>query len=150
MKVSRNINGIESPTILEFDIKPWWKNGTKITFDGEGDVYSGVEAQDIIFVIREKQHPIFKREGDNLICEEHIPLKKALCGFTHKKTGIDGKEITLKVNDVIQANEERRVKGEGMARKKGGRGDLIFRFKVDFPTNLSQSVKDLLNRTLPN
>jgi DnaJ-class molecular chaperone len=150
MKVTRNINGIESPTILEFDIKPWYKNGTKITFDGEGEVRSGKEAQDIVFIIREKQDSIFKREGDNLICEEHISLKQALCGFTQKKTGIDGKQITQKVEEIIKPNEEIRIKGEGMTRKKGGRGDLIFRFKIDFPNKLSQSVKDLLSKALPN
>jgi DnaJ-class molecular chaperone len=34
-----------------------------------------------VFVIREKPHIIFKREGDNLICNEAISLKEALCGF---------------------------------------------------------------------
>jgi DnaJ-class molecular chaperone len=55
MKVTRNINGIESPTILEFDIKPWWKNGTKMTFDTEGDSHLGIKVQDIVVLIQEKQ-----------------------------------------------------------------------------------------------
>jgi hypothetical protein len=55
MKISRNINGIESPSILEFNIKPWWKNETKMTFDKEGDSHLGIEAQDIVVLIQEKQ-----------------------------------------------------------------------------------------------
>jgi DnaJ-class molecular chaperone len=150
MKVNRTINGIQSSKILEINIKPWWKNGTKITFDGEGDIRPGFEPQDIVFVIREQSHPLFKREGDNIICEETISLKNALCGFTLNKIGIDGKQITLNMKDVIQPNEERVIKNAGMPNKKNERGDLIFRFNVVFPTNLSQTMKDSLKRTLPN
>ena len=41
MKVKRNINGQEDDKILHIDLKPWWKDGTKVTFDGEGDQKPG-------------------------------------------------------------------------------------------------------------
>ena len=46
-----------------------WKDGTKITFEGEGDEASGVLPADIIFVVKTRPHDRFTREGDNLIYE---------------------------------------------------------------------------------
>mmetsp|Transcript_27799 Transcript_27799/g.22993 ORF Transcript_27799/g.22993 Transcript_27799/m.22993 type:complete len:103 (-) Transcript_27799:239-547(-) len=51
-------------TTLEIEVKPGWKAGTKITFAGEGDELgcSG-RCQDVAFVIREKEHPLYQRSG---------------------------------------------------------------------------------------
>lgn len=150
MKITRNINGSESQKILELDIKSGWKDGTKITYPGEGDVLPGKEPQDIQFIIREKRHEFFTREGDNLICPIKISLKQALCGFQIKSVGIDGKQITLKVDEIVNPSSEKRVIGGGMTKKKGGRGDVIFKFNILFPTSLSSSQKDILKHNLPN
>jgi DnaJ-class molecular chaperone len=152
MKVTRKVHGVETEKMIELDIKAGWKDGTTITFEGEGDIEVGKSAQDLKFIIREKKHPIFIREGDNLICEEKISLKEAVCGNLINKVGIDGKQHKLSFNGAVETERgyEVRLNGEGMPNKKGGRGDLIIRFKVIFPRNLSQSTKEMLNRILPN
>ena len=45
------------------------KDGTKITFEREGDEAPGTIPADIVFVVQTKPHPIFTREGDDLICK---------------------------------------------------------------------------------
>ena len=46
-----------------------WKDGTKITFEGEGDESAGVLPADIVFVVKTKPHDRFTREGDHLLYE---------------------------------------------------------------------------------
>ena len=150
LKVTRTVNGQQQEKIIQLDIKPGWKEGTKLTYDGEGDVKPGYKPQDLVFVIKEKKHDYFKREKDDLVYEDVISLRQALTGVTINTRGVDGRMLTLTVNDVIQPGTERRLAGEGMPKKGGGRGDLIFRFKISFPTYLNQEQKNAMNRYLPN
>mmetsp|Transcript_35456 Transcript_35456/g.36124 ORF Transcript_35456/g.36124 Transcript_35456/m.36124 type:complete len:276 (+) Transcript_35456:76-903(+) len=51
----------------EIDIKRGWKDGTKITFEREGDEVPGVIPADIIFTVQTKPHDRFSRDGDDLL-----------------------------------------------------------------------------------
>jgi DnaJ-class molecular chaperone len=51
---------------LTINVKPGWKNGTKITFPKEGDVYPNRVPADIIFVIKDKPHSKFRREDSDI------------------------------------------------------------------------------------
>ena len=53
-------------TILTIEVKPGWKEGTKITFNNEGDEKPNHSAGDIIFVLKEANHPRLKRKGNDL------------------------------------------------------------------------------------
>ena len=150
LKVTRTVNGQQQEKIIQLDVKPGWKEGTKLTYEGEGDVKPGYKPQDLVFVIKEKPHDYFKREKDDLVYEDVISLKQALSGFTVNTRGVDGRSLRLDVNDVVQPGTERRLVGEGMPKKGGGRGDLIFRFKVSFPQYLNEEKKNAMKRYLPN
>jgi DnaJ-class molecular chaperone len=98
-KITRSINGQSDAKILEIEVRPGWKNGTKITFDNEDDRNYGATAQDVIFVITEEPHDIEKRNGDDLITEEVVSLKQALCGFSCSRKSVDGEQVVLNVLD---------------------------------------------------
>jgi DnaJ-class molecular chaperone len=148
MKITRQRGNRQEENVITLDIRPGWKDGTKVTYEGEGDHLSGRPPQDVIFIIKEKKHPIFTRERNDLVVEKTISLRQALTGFEMKQTGIDGKEKVLVVNDVVAPGTERRISGQGMPAKGGGRGDLVFRFKVKFPYSVSKEQKELLQRAL--
>jgi DnaJ-class molecular chaperone len=148
LKITRAVNGRDEEKVIQLDIKPGWKDGTKVTYPGDGDQLPGRPPQDLIFVIKEQKHPLFIREKDDLIIDHTITLSEALCGFTIKQTGIDGREISLVVDDVVQPGTERRLRGEGMPKKGGGRGDFVVRFKVIFPRTLNRQQKETLKRCL--
>ncbi|KAH0787677.1 dnaJ subfamily B member 1-like [Histomonas meleagridis] len=150
LKVRRNVYGQEEEKILMVELKPWWKDGTKITFEGEGDRKQGLPPQDVQFIVKEVPHSVYKRVKDDLYCEETIGLRDALCGFTFSKVGIDGRVIRLNINDVIQNGSERRIRGEGMRTKNGERGDMIVKFNVRYPTYLSPEQKAKIREYLPN
>ena len=82
MKISRKVlSGDGRSTYLEdkvltIDIKPGWKAGTKITFPREGDQSPSTLPADIVFIIKDKPHQFFKRDGVDLIYTARISLRE--------------------------------------------------------------------------
>ncbi|GAB4848138.1 hypothetical protein Ancab_002804 [Ancistrocladus abbreviatus] len=130
---------VEEEEVLKIKVKPGWKRGTKITFEGKGDEKPGYLPADIVFLIEEKRHPIFKPVGDDLELGVEVPLIKALTGCTISVPLLGGERKTLKIDEVIHPDYERVIEGQGMpsAKEDGKRGNLRLKFLINFPTELS-------------
>lgn len=63
---------------VSISVKPGWKSGTKVTFQKEGDQTKGRIPADIVFIIRDKPHPLFKREGSDLRYTARLTLKQVI------------------------------------------------------------------------
>jgi DnaJ family protein A protein 1 len=70
-------------------------DGKKITFSGEGDQEPGLEPGDIIVVLDEKDHPIFKREKTDLHMKMPLTLTEALCGFQKVIKTLDNRQLVI-------------------------------------------------------
>jgi len=141
----------EPEKVLEIQVSPGWKAGTKITFASEGDEIGNTgEFQDVVFIVKEKKHAIFARDGSNLIFKISIPLKDALCGFNLEVPALDGRVINQRVEGVITSGASRVIANEGMPISKhpGKRGDLIITFEVVFPSKLSEQQKCQIKQIL--
>lgn len=138
--IPRIINGMQSRKVMKLFIEAGSEDGDIISFPGEGDVIPGYDPQDLNFIIREKTHSSFIREGENLICNLSIDLNQPICGLQFNRIGLDGKEITLKIEDIVHCSNEQILTGEGMPNKKGGRGDMIFKFNI-IPSDPLSSVQ---------
>ncbi|CAA2976100.1 dnaJ homolog 1-like [Olea europaea subsp. europaea] len=134
---------VEEEEILMIKVKPGWKKGTKITFEGKGDERPGTLPADIIFAIDEKEHPLFKREGDDLELGIEVPLVQALTGCTISVPLLGGGDMTLSIDDIIYPGYEKLIPGQGMPKSKedGRRGDLCLKFLVELPTELSDEQR---------
>eukprot|EP01083_Nonionella_stella_P160037 522768_1 len=134
--------------LLTVDILPGWKSGTKITFSGEGDENMNMKAGDIMFIIAEKKHNYFERDGDNLIRTVNITLKQALCGVNVNVNTLDKRRLKIGIGEnSIYPGYVYVVKGEGMPiRKYNGdkKGDLLIKFNVSFPERLSEQQKNAI------
>jgi len=53
---------------------------------------------DIVFVLQQKEHPKFKRKGEDLFVEHTLSLTEALCGFQFVLTHLDGRSLLIKSN----------------------------------------------------
>lgn len=134
---------------LQVDIKSGWKAGTKVRFQGAGDSRLGYSPQDVVFIVKEKPHPTFKRDGDNLHATVQIPLKAALLGNTTVRVPtIDNKGVTIQLRGITQPGSTRTVSGYGMPKKSGGYGDMIIQFDVKFPSSLSPHQQEQLAQLL--
>ena len=62
--------------VMNVEVKKGWREGTRITFPGAGLKAGGHAAQDIMFVVKEKKHSHFRREGSNLVYTAEITLRE--------------------------------------------------------------------------
>merc|ERR1719378_859193 len=133
--------------VLKITIKPGWKSGTKVTFNQEGDKVPGKIPADVAFIIRDKSHPIFTRDGTNLKYTYKIPLREALCGSTIQIPTLDGKKVGLNCSgEVIKPTTVKRLQGYGLPfpKEPHRKGDLLVSFEVLFPDQLTDKSKPVI------
>ncbi|KGN47935.1 dnaJ homolog subfamily B member 4 [Cucumis sativus] len=139
------VNGIivQEEELLRIEVKPGWKKGTKITFEGKGDEKPGFLPADITFSIDERRHPLFSRDGDDLDLGVEIPLVNALTGCSITVPLLGGEKMSLSFDNIIYPGFQKAIKGQGMPNPKqqGIRGDLRIQFLVNFPSQLTQQQR---------
>ncbi|KAK4771312.1 hypothetical protein SAY87_031844 [Trapa incisa] len=153
MKISRDVmDSSGRPTtveeILAIEIRPGWKKGTKITFPEKGNEQRGIIPPDLVFIIDEKPHGTFKRDGNDLIITQKISLVEALTGYTAQLTTLDGRDLTVPINNIISPTYEEVVKGEGMPipKEPSRKGNLRIKFNIKFPSRLTSEQKTGIKR----
>jgi DnaJ-class molecular chaperone len=87
MKISRKVLNSDGRTtrqedkVLVIEVKKGWKAGTKITFPKEGDQTPNNIPADIVFVIRNKPHQIYVRDGSDIRYKANVSLKEVSVKF---------------------------------------------------------------------
>ncbi|KAG8483547.1 hypothetical protein CXB51_022450 [Gossypium anomalum] len=89
---------VQEKKVLEVIVEKGMQNGQKITFPGEADEAPETVTGDIVFVLQQKDHPKFKRKGEDLFLEHTLSLTEALCGFQFVITHLDGRQLLIKSN----------------------------------------------------
>mmetsp|Transcript_29099 Transcript_29099/g.93856 ORF Transcript_29099/g.93856 Transcript_29099/m.93856 type:complete len:358 (-) Transcript_29099:224-1297(-) len=140
LKITRKSRTMQRDTtkVLEVPVRRGFKAGTKITYPGEGDETEPGVAQDVVVVLKEKQHPLFVREGETLHYRARVDLVDALCGFKIDVTTLDEQPRVLRVsfqNVNVTPSTTKVIPGEGFPNSKNPaeRGDLIVSVDVKFP-----------------
>ncbi|HYT92172.1 MAG TPA: molecular chaperone DnaJ [Gemmataceae bacterium] len=112
---------------------------------GEGGAgESGAGRGDLYFEIRVREHSMFKREGEHLICQVPITFSQAALGGTIEVPTLDG-PLKHDLPRGIQSGEVVRVPGKGMPTfRSGRRGDLLVVAVVETPTHLTKKQEELL------
>lgn len=163
LKITRKVlnpdgTGSLQDKILSIDVKAGWKEGTKITFPEEGDQNPGRIPADIVFIVKQKPHSKFTREGNDLIYTVPISLRDALCASSCVQTPqeltvptVDGRSLRVPLLTVIKPDTKIPIHGEGMPNTKSGngRGNMIVKFDIKFPTSLPLASIELLLNALP-
>ncbi|XP_023557801.1 dnaJ homolog subfamily B member 13 isoform X3 [Octodon degus] len=156
IKISRRVlndDGYSSTIrdkILTIDVRPGWRQGTRISFEKEGDQGPNIIPADIVFIVREKLHPRFRRENDNLFFVSTIPLGKALTCCTVEVKTLDDRLLNIPINDIVHPKYFKKVPGEGMPVPEDPtkKGDLFIFFDIQFPTRLTPQKKQMLRLAL--
>ncbi len=135
----------EESKTLSVKIPAGVDSGDRIRLSNEGEVStSGGPAGDLYVQISVRPHAIFKREGEDLLCEVPISFVTAALGGELEVPTLDGR-VKLKVPGGTQSGKVFRMRGKGVHPVRGGRtGDLLCRVQVETPVNLTSRQKELL------
>jgi len=120
-------------------------NGSRLRLAGEGEVgaHNGPPG-DLYVYIHVKPHRVFKREGNDIICEMAISFPQAAMGDEIEVPTLES-QIKIKIPEGTQPETIFRLKGKGIPDVNGfGRGDQLVRVQVVTPTKLTDRQKELL------
>jgi len=128
---------------IEVNIPAGMRDGSIIRLAGQGGAgANGSEPGDLYLHIRLLPHPVFTLKGDDLELELSIAPWEAVLGGSVEVPTIDGK-VELKVPAGAKAGQRLRLRGQGLNKRKGGRGDEFVRLKVVVPKEVSAEERRL-------
>jgi len=122
-------------------------NGSHLRLTGQGEAgLRGGPAGDLYITIRVRPHPIFKREGDTVICEIPITFTRAALGGEIRVPTLNGR-ARLKVPPGTQTNKIFRLRKMGIPHlHSSGKGDQWVKVIIETPVSLSAEQKQLLRK----
>ena len=136
---------VQKQKSLSVKIPPGVDNGDRVRLSGEGEAgENGGPSGDLYVQVHVKPHPIFHRDGNDLLCEMPISIGVAALGGELEVPTLDGR-VKLKVPPETQSGKLFRLRGKGVKPVRGGpQGDLLCRVQVETPVKLSAKQKELL------
>lgn len=119
------------------------EDGQMIKLSGQGEAISAGIPGDLYAKIHVHPHPVFRKEGNNLIMNLDIKLSDAILGAEKEIKMLDG-VIKLRIPAGIDSGEILRVKGKGIPDGRGGRGNLFIKILIKTPKRLSNRAKKII------
>ena len=128
--------------VIKVRIPPGAKQGRKIILRGKGhpDPYTGQKG-DLHLKIELIPHPLYKFEGDNLVCELPITPDEAVLGALIEVPTPSGK-VTMRIPPEISSGQTLRLRGKGWPNPKGGFGDQLVKIIIASPKNISATERE--------
>ncbi|MCD6238320.1 MAG: molecular chaperone DnaJ [Thermotogae bacterium] len=123
------------------------ENGTRLRIPGEGNVgKNGGRNGDLYIIVHVKEHPYFKRQGNNIYLRKDIDFVQAVLGADIPVETLYG-TVKLKVPPGTQSSETFRLKNKGIKNERTGRvGDQYVKLDIRIPTKLTPTERELLER----
>ena len=137
---------VERTEPLEVRIKPGTRDGQRIRIPGKGNAGAhGGAPGDLFVIIRGGEHPIFRREGDDIYLSVPVTVAEAALGAKIEVPTIDGRAL-LKIPPGTQPGQKLRLREKGVpsATQDGARGDEIVEITVKIPMPRDERTKELL------
>jgi len=135
------------PRRLEVKIPAGVKDGSKVRVAGEGEQGQGGTPGDLYLVIKVAPHPLFKREGDDLLVDVPVSLVAAVLGGEVQVPTLKGSKLALRIPPETQNGKIFKLARQGMPRLGDtSRGDMLARMAVVVPTNLNDKERALFEQ----
>jgi molecular chaperone DnaJ len=141
----RGTGRIKQEKKITVDIPEGVDTGTRVRVHGEGEIGTrGGGRGDLYILIYVKKHPIFRREGNNVICDLPISFSQAILGDETDVPTLYGK-VKMKIPAGTQPGKVFRLREKGISDVHGrGKGDQLVRITIDVPIRVSARQKEIL------
>ncbi|HEY8122917.1 MAG TPA: molecular chaperone DnaJ [Myxococcota bacterium] len=137
----------EGKKTLKVRVPAGVEDGMRLRVAGEGEAgLAGGQAGDLYVVMAVNEHPLFKREGPDLLCEVPVLLTQAALGAEIDVPTLEGR-VKLKIPEGTQSGKTFRLRGKGVPSvNSSARGDLHVRIFVEVPSRLNAKQRALLEQ----
>lgn len=139
---------VEQSKTLRIRVPAGVDRGDRVRLRGEGEPGEpGAPAGDLYVRFFVKPHPIFRRDGSNLLCEIPISFPTAALGGEVEVPTLDGKSVLLKIPAGTQSGQVFKLTGKGIRSVHTGRtGDLQCTVQIETPVKLTAEQRELLEK----
>lgn len=129
------------------------KHQQKLVFQQEGHYLPNSERGDVIVMLKEEMHPVFKRTDADLFIDKKISITESLCGFQMIIKHLDSRDLLIvqKPGTITKNNDLKCIPHEGMPIHKNPyeKGSLYVKFTVDFPDSIDTDKISMIESCLP-
>ncbi|MFQ5862961.1 MAG: molecular chaperone DnaJ [Candidatus Brocadiales bacterium] len=131
---------------IKVQVPPGVEDGVRLRVAGQGEAgENGAPSGDLYCDIHVRPHPIFRREGNDIICELPVSFTQAALGSEVDVPTLRGVTTRVKIPRGTQHGDIIPVRGEGLPSTHGwGRGDLLVQMVVEIPVKLTEKQEELL------
>jgi molecular chaperone DnaJ len=145
-KICLGAGRVQRDRTLNVTIPAGVEDGTRIRLTGEGEAgLRGAPAGDLYVDVGVKAHPIFQREGPNIMVRVPLRMTQAALGGQIEVPSIDGGRSRVTIHAGTQSGDSFRLRGKGFSvLRNPARGDMYVQVAVETPQNLSAKQKELL------
>lgn len=121
------------------------EDGSQIRLSSEGNAGArGGPPGNVYILVHVQEHPLFTREGDDIILDFPLNIAQAALGYEVEIPTMNGRE-KVRIPAGTQSGRVFRVRDRGLPHlQRSGRGDLLVRVNVHIPTSLTEQQKKLL------
>ncbi|HMG34449.1 MAG TPA: J domain-containing protein [Blastocatellia bacterium] len=137
--VCRGSGHVMIPRTIDVNIPPGARDGSVIKIKGQG------QSGELLVRLRVKPHPTFTVNGDDVSVEIPIAPWEAILGTTVELPTLDGK-VETRVPAGSQSGQRLRLRGQGLSKREGGRGDAYVKLKIVVPSHPSEEEKDIYRK----
>jgi curved DNA-binding protein len=137
------LTGQVSSDSLQVKIPAGVREGQRIRLQGQGHPGSGsTTAGDLYLRINYAKHPDFRADGPDLLCELEVAPWEAVLGGSVTMPTLEG-SVALKIQPSSQNGQKLRLRGLGLPKGKGERGDLYAVLQLQLPTTITPAERTL-------
>jgi len=126
-------------------VPPGADNGTRVRLKGQGGRGSnGGPPGDLVITFEVEADRFFEREGDDVLAKVPINVAQATLGSKIQVRTLDDRRVALRIPPGTPSGKRFRVRGQGIARDGGERGDMIVEVSIDVPEKLTERQEQLM------
>lgn len=118
--------------------------GEMLRMPGNGEAVKGGTSGDLYIKVHVKPHPVFRKDGLNLVMHMPMKLTDALVGTTVTIKTIDDKNLEVKIPPMTAPEVTLRLRSKGVHMEGQPAGDLLIRLTITMPKKLSSKTKKLI------
>lgn len=144
-RTCRGQGTVEKTSALNIKVPAGVDNGSRLKLRNEGEPgRGGGPAGDLFVVISVEQHPLFERDGNDIICQLPVTFPEAALGTEIDVPTLAGK-VKMKIPAGTQSGTVFRLQGKGAPDLRGyGTGDQLVRLTIETPRKLTTRQRELL------